>query len=117
MNDLIDTFANRLTLAIAIRNIKPVELSEKTGIDKSKISSYMSGRYKAKQDGVFLLSQALNVDPAWLMGYDVPMEREDFRYASHDGIDIEGLSEEDIKEINGFVDYIRNRNKNKRRII
>lgn len=41
----------------------------------------------------------------------------DFRYASYDGIDLEGLSEEDIKEINGFVDYIRNRNKNKRRII
>ena len=39
MNDLIDTFSNRLKKAILIRNIKPVELSEKTGINKSKISS------------------------------------------------------------------------------
>lgn len=75
MNDLIDTFANRLSKALIIKNIKPIELSEKTGIDKSKISSYMSGRYKAKQDGIHVISQILNVDPAWLMGYDVPMDR------------------------------------------
>ena len=75
MNGLIDTFSNRLCTAIRIRNIKPTELSEKCGIDKSKLSSYMSGRYKAKQDGIYLLSNALSVDPAWLMGYDVPMER------------------------------------------
>lgn len=73
MSELIDTFANRLSKAVTIRNIKPIELSEKTGIDKSKISSYMSGRYKAKQDGIHVLSKVLNVDPAWLMGYDVPM--------------------------------------------
>lgn len=57
MNELVDTFSNRLNKAILLRNIKPIALSEKTGIDKSKISSYMSGRYKAKQDGVYLLAQ------------------------------------------------------------
>lgn len=77
MDRLVDTFTNRLNKAISLRNIKPIELSEKTGIDKSKISSYMSGRYKAKQDGVYLLAQALNVSEVWLMGYDVPMERQD----------------------------------------
>lgn len=75
MNELVDTFSNRLNTAMRIRNIKPVELSEKTGIDKSKISSYMSGRYKAKQDGVYLLAQALSINEAWLMGLDVSMER------------------------------------------
>lgn len=73
MNNLVSNFANRLSDALRIRNMKPIELSEKTGIDKSKISSYMSGRYKAKQDGIHILSKVLNVDPAWLMGYDVPM--------------------------------------------
>lgn len=74
MNGRIDTFANRLSKALIIRNIKPVDLAEKTGISKSKISSYMSGRYKAKQDGIYLLSKALDVDPGWLMGYDVSMD-------------------------------------------
>lgn len=68
MNGRIDTFANRLTKALMIRNIKPVDLAEKTGISKSKISSYMTGRYKAKQDGVYLLSKALDVDPRLVNG-------------------------------------------------
>lgn len=76
MSDLIDTFANRLSHALLIRNIKPIELAEITKIDKSKISSYMSGRYKAKTDGLQIIADALDVSPVWLMGYDVPMERE-----------------------------------------
>lgn len=73
MNEIVDTFSNRLSKIISIRNIKPIELSEKTGIDKSKISSYMSGRYKAKQNGILILSKVLDVNPSWLMGYNVPM--------------------------------------------
>lgn len=76
MSKVIDTFSNRLNEAIRIRDIKPSELAERTGIDKSKISSYMTGRYKARQDGVYLLSKALNVSEAWLMGLDVPMSND-----------------------------------------
>lgn len=36
MDDLIDTFANRLSYALTLRNMKPIELSEITKIDKSK---------------------------------------------------------------------------------
>lgn len=74
MSNLVDTFANRLRYAITIKDIKPIELSKKTGISKTNISCYMSGKYEAKQDGVKLLADALNVNPVWLMGYDVPME-------------------------------------------
>lgn len=88
MNELIDTFSNRLNTAMRIRNIKPIELSERTGIDKSKISSYMSGRYKAKQDGVYLIAQVLNISEAWLMGLDVPMERKEYK---HDNIKLDAL--------------------------
>lgn len=38
MVEINDTFANRLKKAIALRSIKPVELSRKTGISKTKIS-------------------------------------------------------------------------------
>ena len=51
------------------------ELVEKTGIDKGQMSSYLAGRYKPKQKNLSLIAEALNVDEAWLMGYDVPMER------------------------------------------
>jgi len=83
MNELVETFAQRLSKALIIRNMKPVELAEKTGINKSKISSYMSGRYKAKQDGIFILSEVLQVSPTWLMGYDVPMERNKYQEESN----------------------------------
>lgn len=68
-------FQARFNKAISIRNIKPVELSEKTGISKSAISHYMSGYTKPKSDKLYVLAKALNVSEAWLMGYDVPMER------------------------------------------
>lgn len=95
MNNLVDTFANRLNTAIRIRNIKPIELSEKTGIDKSKISSYRSGRYKAKQDGIFLLANALNVSEAWLMGLNVPMERQEIEVFSSNKSDYLEFTVED----------------------
>ena len=117
MNGLIDTFANRLCQAMKIRNIKAVELCEKTGIDKSKISSYMSGRYKAKQDGVYLLAKALNVNEAWLMGLDVPMEKNyiEPRNELLDDIDTEGLDEEDIDEINRFIEFLKNKKNNEKK--
>lgn len=35
-----------------------------------------------------------------------------FRYASHNGINTEGLDENDIEEINRFVEFIKNKKKN-----
>ena len=111
MEGMVDTFANRLNAAMRLRNIKASELSEKTGISKSSLSEYINGKYEAKQDGVYLLAKALNINEAWLMGLDVPMERTDFRYASQNGINIDGLDENEIEEVNRFVEFIRNKKK------
>lgn len=81
MSLLVDSFSNRLKYAITIKNIKPIDLSRKTGISKTNISCYMSGKYEAKADGVKLLADALDVNPVWLMGYDVSMERIEHVYA------------------------------------
>ena len=35
----------------------------------------MSGDFEPKQDRIYLLAQTLDVSEAWLIGYDVPMER------------------------------------------
>lgn len=72
---VIDTFSNRLQKAMNLKNMKQVDLVEKTNIDKSLISNYLKGKYKAKQDNLYLLAKVLNVSEAWLMGYDVPIER------------------------------------------
>ena len=70
-----ETFKNRLNQALEIRNMKPVELSQRTGLSKARISQYTNGVYEAKQKALYLIARALNVSEAWLMGYDVQMER------------------------------------------
>ena len=73
----MDEMRVRIKEGLRIRNMKQVELAEKTGIDKGQISSYISGKYKPKQENLTLMAVALNVSEYWLMGLDVPMERED----------------------------------------
>ena len=73
---LEDTFANRLKIALNLKKMKPIDLANKTGINKSLISNYLSGAFKAKQDKVNIIAETLDVSEGWLMGYDVSMERE-----------------------------------------
>ena len=65
----------RIKMALSIRGMKQSELCEKTKIPKSAMSEYISGAYEPKQDRLFLIAQALDVDPVWLMGFDVPIEK------------------------------------------
>lgn len=71
----METIANRIKQGLAIRNMKQSELVEKTKIGKSSISTYISGAYEPKQRNIYKIAQALDVNEAWLMGYDVPMEK------------------------------------------
>lgn len=75
MEEITKIFANRLKLALLKNNMRPVDLANKTGINKAQISSYMAGRYMPKQDGIYLISNALNVTPSWLMGYNTSSEK------------------------------------------
>lgn len=70
-----DTCSARIKKALHTKNMKQSELCRITGIPKSAMSQYISGAFEPKQDRVYLISKALNVSEAWLMGYDVPMER------------------------------------------
>lgn len=66
---------NRLAEALRLRGMKQVELSEKTGIDKSSINCWKSNRWEPKSDSLHKMAKALDVSELWLAGYDVPMER------------------------------------------
>lgn len=56
-------------------NLNQSELARKCGLDKSVISYYVNGKREPMQDNIYAISSAFNIDPAWLMGYDVPMMR------------------------------------------
>ena len=81
-------FKDRIKEALAIREMTQSELAEKAHIDKGQLSSYIAGKYKPRQNNIDALSTALNVNEAWLMGYDVSMGRdyEDQKIIIHDAI-------------------------------
>ena len=51
-------------------------------MNKSDISQYCSGKTEPNQEKLFILGNALNVSEAWLMGFDVPMERTPYKAES-----------------------------------
>lgn len=66
--------ARRIQLAMQNAGISQQELSDRSGIGKASISHYVNGRYIPTNKAAYKLSLVLNVNPVWLMGFDVPME-------------------------------------------
>ena len=69
--------ANRIKLGLKKRNMKQTDLCSATGIPKSAMSQYLNGSFKPKQDRVYLIAKALETSEAWIMGYDVPFDKQD----------------------------------------
>lgn len=67
--------AERIKLALSLKDLSQSELCRMTEISKSTMSQYLSGKYEPSQLKTEIIARALNVSEAWLMGYDVPMER------------------------------------------
>lgn len=84
------TISERIKAGLELRDMKQADLVTMTGIGKSSISTYISGEYEPKQRNIYKIAKALNVNEAWLMGADVPMERRNLT-ASHKGITINVL--------------------------
>lgn len=68
-------FAERLNTALAVRGKKQVDLVQATGVNKSTISRYLRGEREPKSLALFKIASFLGVSEAWLLGYEVPMER------------------------------------------
>ena len=73
----VESCSKRIALALKIKGMKQAELCKLANVPKSSLSLYLSGAYDPKQDRVYDMAKALNVNEAWLMGYDVPMERQE----------------------------------------
>lgn len=72
----MNIFSERLKQALNERGMKPIELSELTGISKSSISDWINGKYEAKSDKILLIAKALNVNESFLIGLQVPMDND-----------------------------------------
>lgn len=65
--------AKRLQLAINNANMSAQELSNRSGVAKASISQYVNGSHKPSNISSGKLAPILDVNPLWLMGFDVPM--------------------------------------------
>lgn len=67
----------RLQQADIYRLCQPLCLQYNVKMERNVISQYVNGKYLPTQKKLTILALALEVNEAWLMGYDVPMEREE----------------------------------------
>lgn len=94
---------DRLKEALDARNKKPADLSRDLKIPKSAISQYLSGKVKDMDTKRFYeISNYLGVSEAWLMGYNVDMERTPEQKKNDNLLEIVAH----IKEDDLFYDYV-----------
>ncbi len=85
MTDKISDTKSRLNYIMETRSLKQVDILKKCEpyckkfdikMNKSDLSQYVSGKVEPSQYKLMVLGMALNVSEAWLMGFDVSMERQ-----------------------------------------
>lgn len=84
----IATSRERLIQLLEMTGDSQADMVRKTGIEKSAISHYINGKREARQDKLIAIANAYKVNPAWLMGLDVPMQQ----------MEIEPVSDHDMAE-------------------
>ena len=79
------TTSDRLKYLMETRNLRQADILEKiqpycqrygVKIPRNALSQYVTGKVLPKQDKLTILGLALGVSEVWLMGYDVPIERD-----------------------------------------
>lgn len=68
--------AKRLQIAMDQQHMKAQELATRSGLNKASISQYINGTHAPSNISAGKMAAVLNVNPVWLMGYDVPMARD-----------------------------------------
>lgn len=117
------TTAIRLKEIMEKRNLRQVDIlnltkpyCEKYNIkmNKSDISQYCSGKTEPNQDKLYVLGKALNVSEAWLMGFDVSMERTDRRTENQNS---DFQSRKDFYQEQLLSSFTKLNNQNKKKVI
>ena len=57
-------------------NMTLAEVSQKCGVPAQTLNRYELGQRKPKIDTAVEIAEALNINPLWLQGYDVPMDNQ-----------------------------------------
>ena len=102
----VESFADRLTKAMQAKHISAAELSMKTKYSKASISQWVNGIHEAKQAAVYQLAAILDVNEAWLMGFDVSMERNPVLYGYDDRYSSDGCASDETSPFGTILSRI-----------
>lgn len=75
----VKTMPDRLLELMSLFDINQHDMCVKTGIHKSAMSSYVSGRRPMGKKTLETIANCYNVSVDWLMGYDVDLKGETSR--------------------------------------
>lgn len=114
-----DTIGNRLNHAMQLKGLTQTDIINKTGITKGALSSYLSGRYEPKKNNIYKLAKVLDVNPVWLMGYDVSKEVDKIYEFKKDEENYQltlimhnyfkELSEEQQKDVINYIEFLKSK--------
>ena len=70
----VESCGTRIKKALSLRGMTQAELCRLTKMPKGSLSLYISDAYEPKADRTHDIARVLDVDPLWLLGYDVSMD-------------------------------------------
>lgn len=109
--EIKESFQNRLKQLLEIKHLTQKELSDMTGISRSLINKYLKGVSETNNEKLSRIAKATNVNPVWLLGYDVQFENtygviEEISKLLNDS----SLNISDLTSIKSFIElYISNK--------
>lgn len=114
----IQNTSTRLKEIMEERNLRQVDLLEivkpfcelyNVKINKSDLSQYVSGKVKPGQEKLSMLGMALGINETWLMGYNVPKEKQfdidKSTLTNHEKQLLNNFSKLDNEDKNKVMDY------------
>ena len=81
----VSSFKDRLKELLEMRNMKQIDLVKLTqenaktygkALTRSMVSRYLSGEYEPNSSNIVMIAELLDVSEAWLLGFDVPMRKD-----------------------------------------
>lgn len=110
------TFGNILKKLRQDNNMTQDELAKKIDTSRSNIANYENGKNMPSVDILEKLSKLFDCTTDYLLGKsDIrnPEELKNIPHANSGGVDTTGLDEEDLKELQAQIDYMKWKKKNK----
>lgn len=107
---------NRIKQLRNEKNINQDVLAKLLGLEIAGISKLETGRVPLKDEYIVKLAKYFEVSTDYLLGKsDIrnPEELKNISHANSGGVDITGLDEEDLKELQAQIDYMKWKKNNK----